>query len=302
MKNLALLIGILFSAFCTSAFKISKKVYVEMWKDVAIGEMLDHKIPASITLAQGILESGIGNSMLALEANNHFGIKCHGWAGEKIYKDDDKKNECFRKYDSAEESFEDHSDFLLSHQRYSSLFSLSITDYKGWARGLRNAGYATNPKYSELLIGLIEELRLNEYDTYKGIGIDADALTQDIDSEEIRTNEHFVRINDNRVRFVIAKKGDTFYQIAEEFDLTLRQLNRYNSFPEYKDCLSQGDLVYVMPKRKAKIFKKEVISMEEPMYVNEISQKYGVAEKTLKRLNDFAKDSLVSKGEIITLR
>ena len=115
MKNLALLIGILFSAFCTSAFKISKKDYVEMWKDVAIGEMLDHKIPASITLAQGILESGIGNSMLALEANNHFGIKCHGWAGEKIYKDDDKKNECFRKYDSAEESFEDHSDFLLSH-------------------------------------------------------------------------------------------------------------------------------------------------------------------------------------------
>ena len=242
------------------------------------------------------------NSMLALKANNHFGVKCHGWAGEKIYKDDDKKNECFRKYDSAEESFEDHSDFLLSHQRYSSLFSLSITDYKGWARGLINAGYATNPKYSELLIGLIEELRLNEYDTYKGIGIDADALTKDIYSEEIQTNEHVVRINDNRVRFVIAKKGDTFYQIAEEFDLTLRQLNRYNSFPEYKDCLSEGDLVYVMPKRKAKIFKKEVISMEEPMYVNEISQKYGVAEKTLKRLNDFAKDSLVSKGEIITLR
>jgi len=242
------------------------------------------------------------NSMLALKANNHFGVKCHGWAGEKIYKDDDKKNECFRKYDSAEESFEDHSDFLLSHQRYSSLFSLSITDYKGWARGLINAGYATNPKYSELLIGLIEELGLNEYDTYKGIGIDADALTQDIDSERIRTNEHVVCINDNRVRFVIAKKGDTFYQIAEEFDLTLRQLNRYNSFPEYKDCLSEGDLVYVMPKRKAKIFKKEVISMEEPMYVNEISQKYGVAEKTLKRLNDFAKDSLVSKGEIITLR
>ena len=178
MKKSLLLIGLLTGAFYSSAYKISKKDYVAMWKDVAIGEMLDHKVPASITLAQGILESGSGNSMLAVDANNHFGIKCHGWTGEKVYKDDDKKNECFRKYDSADESFMDHSDFLLRHQRYANLFELDVTDYKGWARGLKKAGYATNPKYPDLLIDIIEELGLDEYDSYQEIVPDADILVE----------------------------------------------------------------------------------------------------------------------------
>lgn len=273
-----------------------------MWKDVAVGEMLDHKIPASITLAQGILESGSGNSMLAVEANNHFGIKCHGWTGEKVYKDDDKKNECFRKYDSAEGSFEDHSDFLLRHERYSDLFALEITDYKGWAKGLKKAGYATNPKYPDLLINIIEELGLDEFDSYQEIIPQADILVEKKSSENVQMNDHQVYVHDNRVRYVVAKRGDTFYQIAKEFDLNLNQLHRYNSFAKDKDCLIEGDIVYVMPKRKASLFKKETISIEAPMHVKDISQKYGVSERTLKRLNGFAEDSLVSKGEIITLR
>lgn len=302
MKRSFLLIGILTGSFYSSAVKISKKDYISMWKDVAIGEMLDHKIPASITLAQGILESGSGNSMLAVEANNHFGIKCHGWTGEKVYKDDDKKGECFRKYDSADHSFEDHSDFLLRHERYASLFNYDITDYKSWAKGLKKAGYATNPKYADLLIDLIEDLELYQYDTYQELTPGADLLVENKTVNTKSTNTHQIYQNDKKVRYVIAKKGDTFYQLSKEFGLNLSQLHRYNSFAQEKDCLKEGDIVYIMPKKRASLFKKETVSLEQPMHVQEISQKYGVSEKTLKRLNSFAEDSLVSEGEIITLR
>jgi len=144
--------------------RISKEGYIEMWKDEAVQQMIQYKIPASITLAQGILESGNGNSELAKYGKNHFGIKCHDWDGGKIYRDDDKKDECFRKYSNASASFEDHSKFLAHRGRYSSLFELKTSDYKGWARGLKKAGYATNPKYADLLIKLIEENELYQYD------------------------------------------------------------------------------------------------------------------------------------------
>jgi flagellum-specific peptidoglycan hydrolase FlgJ len=133
--------------------------YIAQWKDVAIDQMEKYGIPASITLAQAILESGDGNSELARGANNHFGIKCHGWEGKKVYHDDDRRNECFRKYKNAHESFKDHSLFL-QRSRYQFLFDYNITDYKSWAKGLKKAGYATNPKYPALLIRLIEENRL----------------------------------------------------------------------------------------------------------------------------------------------
>lgn len=307
MKRSFILIAFVSVGFFGNAMKISKSDYIAMWKDVAIGEMLDHKIPASITLAQGILESGSGNSMLATEANNHFGIKCHGWGGEKVYKDDDERNECFRKYDSADQSFEDHSDFLLKHERYAGLFTYDVTDYKNWAKGLKKAGYATNPKYADQLIKLIEDLELYQYDTYQSIVPTADLLVEnkEVKAEEVSekmANSHQVWVHDNKVRYVIAKKGDTFYQISKEFGLTLSQLNRYNSFSNDKDCLVEGDIVYIMPKRKANLFKNETVSASNNMNVKEISQKYGVSEKTLKRLNGFADESLVSEGEIITLR
>lgn len=161
-----LFILILFSAVQLNGQKLSRAQYIEKYKDVAIKQMHKHRIPASIILAQACLESNNGNSTLAVKANNHFGIKCHdGWKGKKIKQNDDKRRECFRKYDNAIDSFTDHSYFLISRQRYSSLFDLPITDYKSWAHGLKAAGYATNRKYATLLIDIIEEYELYKYDT-----------------------------------------------------------------------------------------------------------------------------------------
>lgn len=148
-----------------AAFADEKDRYIEKWAATAVREMQRSGIPASITLAQGLVESRAGLSDLAKEGNNHFGIKCHsGWTGGRMYHDDDAKGECFRVYDSAEESFRDHSDFLTGRQRYAALFRLDITDYKGWAEGLRKAGYATSPSYASQLIKVIEDYKLYEYD------------------------------------------------------------------------------------------------------------------------------------------
>ena len=138
--------------------------YIDQYKDLAIEQMLRYNIPASITLAQGLLESGAGRSQLTRSGNNHFGIKCHGWKGRRTYHDDDAAGECFRAYDNAKQSYEDHSKFLSTQQRYSRLFALSRTDYKGWAKGLKHCGYATNPNYASQLIQIIEVYRLNLYD------------------------------------------------------------------------------------------------------------------------------------------
>ncbi len=165
IKKFLVLLPFIFAAFGASAQKLTREQYIDMYKDIAIKQMKKHKIPASITLAQGCLESGDGNSPLARKANNHFGIKCHdGWKGKKFRQDDDAKNECFRKYDNPMDSYTDHSYFLTSRPRYNSLFDLKITDYKGWAHGLKAAGYATNPKYAQLLIDIIEEYKLYKYD------------------------------------------------------------------------------------------------------------------------------------------
>ena len=143
------------------------KDYFDKYKDVAVEQMLKYHIPASITLAQGVLESGAGKSELATRANNHFGIKCNGWTGRKSYHDDDEMNECFRAYDNVYESYRDHSVFLTTSKRYSSLFELKLTDYKGWARGLKACGYATSPTYANKLIEIIQLYKLYQYDTAK---------------------------------------------------------------------------------------------------------------------------------------
>lgn len=138
--------------------------YIDQYKDLAIEEMLRYNIPASITLAQGIFESGAGRSELSVKGNNHFGIKCHGWTGRSVYHDDDARNECFRAYDNVLQSYEDHSKFLRYNVRYNSLFTLQRTDYRGWAQGLKACGYATNPRYADKLIELIELYKLYELD------------------------------------------------------------------------------------------------------------------------------------------
>ena len=168
-------------------------------------EMRQHDIPASITLAQGILESGSGKGTLAANANNHFGIKCHDWNGPKIYHDDDKKQECFRKYSSPEFSFRDHSIFLISRDRYASLFKLKKDDYKSWAKGLKKAGYATDRKYSQKLIDLIERYKLYRYD--------------DIVLKKKKSKQKFYKV----------KKGDTLYSISKKFNISIDDLINYNN-------------------------------------------------------------------------
>jgi hypothetical protein len=163
MKSLCFIISFLCLYSVSSQNK--SELYIKQYSELAINEMREFGIPASITLSQGILESGNGESYLATEGKNHFGIKCHGWEGEEIYADDDKENECFRKYKKVQQSYRDHSEFLSKYSRYSSLFELEITDYKGWAKGLKKAGYATSSTYAEKLISIIERYNLQEFDS-----------------------------------------------------------------------------------------------------------------------------------------
>jgi flagellum-specific peptidoglycan hydrolase FlgJ len=186
--------------------------YISFFKAVAINEMQLYGIPASITLAQGILESGSGKGRLARQANNHFGIKCHKWNGDKIYHDDDKEQECFRKYNDPNSSYRDHSEFLANKKRYSKLFKLKITDYKGWAKGLRKAGYATDPKYPKKLISIIERYELYKYDKKP-----KKKYTENKKSSQIIVKRHIVQ------------KGDTLYSISKLYNTTVDKIKKQNN-------------------------------------------------------------------------
>ena len=280
--------------------RITKSEYVDQWKATAIQQMVDNNIPASITLAQGILESGSGNSSLAVSGNNHFGIKCHGWTGKKMYLDDDKSNECFRVYKTADQSYQDHSEFLMEYSRYAFLFAYDVADYKSWAKGLKKAGYATNPKYPDLLIGIIEDLNLDQYDN---TGLPSEGYVPElIAATDAYSNKHNVVVHESKVKYVTAQKGDTFYKISKEFGLNLSQLYRYNNFNAKKDVLEEGDVIYIQPKRRGSIFKNKEVVAKTDMTVGELSQKYATNVKSLKRLNNFTDDTIVSKGELVTLR
>lgn len=291
-----------FSSFGADVNRISNKEYVDQWKNVAVEQMLAYKIPASITMAQAILESGSGNSALALKANNHFGIKCHGWKGKEMYKDDDAKDECFRAYQTAEESFKDHSLFLEKNSRYDFLFMYEQSDYKSWAKGLKKAGYATNPKYPRLLIDIIEKYNLQELDQLNQPLISPEeviALSVNKKSVSKRT----IKMHQKGVKYIEVKKGDTFYSIGQEIGLTLMQLNRYNDFGNKKDFLNVGDFVYVQPKKRRNIFKKEEIHIERSISMNQLAQLHAINVKSIKRLNKITENEMTfSKGEKITLR
>lgn len=301
---------------------ISLEQYIEKWKDVAMNQMLTHGIPASITLSQGILESGFGNSKLAVKANNHFGIKCHDWKGDTYKQHDDKRNECFRKYDDAAQSFEDHSTFLTTRSRYASLFELEITDYKSWAEGLKAAGYATNPQYPSRLIDIIERYNLDQYDILatsdwivenketpkkstreieipSGSEVKIAKASKSRNSQttnrQISTSKHTIFTNTNRTKYVIAGKHDTYYLIAKEFGFRLHQLNRWNDFPPHKDILKEGDKVYVMRKRKK--IKEDLVQYElsKGKKLWEISQEHGVQLKSLMELQQKSSNVAMSK-------
>ena len=190
--------------------------YIELYAPIAQEEMKLYKIPASITLAQGILESGAGEGELTRRANNHFGIKCHGWSGENVFHDDDRSQECFRKYNDPKYSYRDHSLFLSERKRYAALFDLDITDYKGWAHGLRAAGYATDRKYPDKLISLIERYQLYLYDT-------------DAPVNRKVAYHHGGKPVDYGDRAYTVQKGDTLYSIAKRHNLSVEQLQRINN-------------------------------------------------------------------------
>jgi len=298
MKKEIVFISALLISSSAFANKITRTEYVDMWKETAIQQMLDHNIPASITLAQGILESGSGNSTLALKGNNHFGIKCHGWTGKKMYLDDDQKGECFRVYKDASDSYKDHSEFLMTYNRYAFLFQYDVTDYKSWAKGLKKAGYATSSTYPEKLIKIIEELELHEFD--KAMTVQAPDLLALSGSA---SNKHSVIQHPNKVKYVVVREGDTFYKISKEFGVTLKQLYRYNDFNSQKDVLETGDVVYIQPKRRGNVFKKKETTLKQSMTVAELSQKHALKVKTLMRLNNFTNsDEVIEKGVKVTLR
>jgi len=291
---------------------ITREQYIEMWKDVAIAQMVEYKIPASITLAQGILESGYGNSDLARKANNHFGIKCHDWTGKKFYKDDDSKDECFRSYKDASESYKDHSLFLTGRSRYASLFELNPTDYKGWAKGLKSAGYATNPKYADLLIDLIEKNGLDKFDKM-GVGVTRDEVAELKPNAKTPTkldNTTTVVLNQSRqvnkknnVKYIVAVKGDTYYRIAKEFNMGLWQLYKYNDFDKNKDVLETGDIIYLQPKRGKSMSKDQKKVSDGVKTLLEVSQEEGIKlEKLMKKNNTTDPKFVVVKGKMIHLR
>ena len=203
------------------------ETYVNVYSNIAKDNMRQHKIPASITLAQGILESGVGRGRLAVKANNHFGIKCHGWKGAKIYHDDDRSQECFRKYKKVEMSYEDHSEFLTGRSRYSGLFKLKPDDYKGWAKGLRAAGYATDRKYPQKLISLIERYQLYKYDE-EVLG------STNTRKSKTKTTRKSTTIIEGKKKKVVAKKhtvaqGDTLYSLSRLYKTTVEAIKAENN-------------------------------------------------------------------------
>ena len=201
--------------------------YIDNYSGIAREEMLQYGIPASITLAQGILESGAGKGELTRKANNHFGIKCHStWNGERVYHDDDEKGECFRKYRDPKYSFRDHSLFLTQRSRYKDLFKLKKDDYKGWARGLKKAGYATDPRYPQKLIDIVERYRLYEYDQMV-----------------LGNNANPVKPDDTKISTYTVLKGDTLYSIARRFNLTVDTLKEYNGLDS--NNISIGQVLYL---------------------------------------------------------
>ena len=298
---LVTLTGIHLSIFAQK--KISREEYISMYSHIAVNNMKQYGVPASITLAQAMLESDNGNSTLAVKANNHFGIKCHkDWTGATIYHDDDRKGECFRKYKNPEQSFNDHSLFLRGGKRYVFLFDLLPTDYKAWAHGLKKAGYATNPKYAELLIKIIEENELYRFD--QGIEValkPPKPVVTDWDNYEIdlyKTRPVFIR---NRVKYIVAKDGDTFESLARELDLMPWQLYRYNDLTR-DSAIRPGQELYIQPKRWKADRSNPVHTVEpgETMYI--ISQMYGVKLKALYRKNRMKPGDEPEVGQLIYLR
>lgn len=308
------------------------RAYIEQYKDLSIRKMYEYKIPASITIAQGVFESACGTSRLAKEGNNHFGIKCHKeWVGDTIKVDDDTLQECFRKYSKAEDSYDDHSHFLTSRPRYSNLFTLDVMDYKAWAQGLKDAGYATNPKYAERLISLIERFEIAKLDTlyqerlamgwFEMAHIESDAF--DIEepiTEIVLLKDQFGVVfipnlsqykkvdysfsnrptyENNKVLFVVAQKGDTYAKIAKEVQTDVKNLRYYNDVPKSKELI-EGEIVYIEKKGRSCSTLTHRLGNDETLHF--ISQKYGIRISILMEANGLSEKSIVKVNSVLKLK
>lgn len=272
--------------------------YIDKYKDLAINHMKKYKIPASITLSQGLLESGAGRGSLTVKSNNHFGIKCHSdWKGESVIYADDRPDDCFRKYKKAEDSFDDHSRFLTEKSRYRALFQLDVTDYKGWARGLQKAGYATDKAYANKLIKLIEDYELYLYDR-KGAGKKLKREEEKIVAPLLYRHTPY---KTHGLVYIIAQSDDTFEAIAREFGFKAKDLYKWNEVPE-NFPLQKGDLVYFQKKKKKadKPYYEHQVIVGESMY--SISQLYGIRVKELYKMNKKDLEYVPVEGDILRLR
>ncbi|MCD8293521.1 MAG: glucosaminidase domain-containing protein [Prevotellaceae bacterium] len=271
--------------------------YIKKYAPLSVDQMNRYKIPASITFAQGLLESGAGQSALARKSNNHFGIKCHNtWSGRKVYYDDDAKGECFRAYSNVKDSYEDHSKFLKQGQRYAFLFKLKITDYKGWARGLKKAGYATDPSYANRLITIIEDYSLYKYDSQGTVR----NWEKELKKKPWLANPHQVYIA-NGLAYVVAREGDDFRILGKELGINWKKLVKYNDLTE-DYTLEEGDIIYLKEKLKKTAGKDKYYVVKDGDSMHSISQKYGIRLKNLYRLNKKSGEYVPEVGDRIWLK
>lgn len=300
--SVIVIVVILFVLPVQAQSKLSREEYIEKFSPIAIREMNRCGVPASIILAQGMLESDNGNSRLAVKGNNHFGIKCHnGWQGKKIYHDDDARNECFRKYNSVEESFIDHSDFLKNTSRYSGLFSLDRTDYKAWAHGLKKAGYATSPKYAELLIKIIEDNNLHRFDLADAGSKNPSKKQQTAKNKKQEGGLQREILVNNRIKYIVGRQGDTQESITREMKLLRFELGKYNDLRE-GDSIIPGKIYYLQPKRNQAARGTNVHTVAEGETIWDISQLYGVKPARIYEMNQLSEGKKLSAGDRIYIR
>ncbi|WP_298031821.1 glucosaminidase domain-containing protein [uncultured Alistipes sp.] len=331
-KKAILLAGILLTAATgvTGQVRLTREEYIDRYKSIAVAHMERYGIPASITMAQGILESDCGNSWLSVQSNNHFGIKCkRNWTGGKVYYDDDAKGECFRSYPSVEASYHDHAEFLDSQPRYDSLFAYSSSDYKSWARGLKAAGYATAPDYAQRLVRIIEENQLFLLDQPDGerlyasrsgrritdpegwfadqSSVDRVATSSsavDPDNYRVTINAHngYNVYETNGVHYVMAKEGDTFENIGQKFRLSPRNLRKFNDLKGKTAQPMTGEVIYIERKKKRWDGNAHTHICREGETAYAVGQSYAIRTRSVEKLNRLKPGSVLEKGRQIRIK
>lgn len=305
--------SLLFISMLASSQSLNKSYlsYIDQYCQLAQKQQKEHRIPSSIIIAQGLLESGAGQSILSKSSNNHFGIKCSDWTGEKVYWDDDEKGECFRKYDKVLDSYEDHSLFLIKRTRYASLFDLKPTDYEGWAFGLKKAGYATDPTYAFKLISIIENYGLQRLDLGEDFSSTySDNVTSNNKSNNKNTTvsmgsisayvNHVVK-KVNGVKFVSALPGDSYSTLADEFNMSEYRLRKYND-DNSTNQLNAGKRIFISAKKNKAPKDCPSHKVTEGESMLSISQDYGIKVADLYALNNMPFDKGAEYGKVLLLR